>query len=295
MDRIRQILFVPPAPVVWAMHLGLFARHGVDVETTFTKSSDEMGKGLAAGTWDVGIAVVDNVLAWNEARDAGLEIIAQLERSTIMAFVGLPRLRSLADAAAGAIAVDATTNGFVLVLYRALARAGIDWRACRFDTVGGVRQRYDALVAGTATATILVPPFVDMALEKGFVQLWSGDAIAPDYPGVVATAKRDWLLANEDTARRYLHALDEANQWGGEAANAVAAASALVDAGYAAPAARRLAANVVAGLDVSPQGWDETVALRRECGLLPQPVPQARSVINVVLRGHRESGGHLQK
>jgi hypothetical protein len=29
--RLRQILFVPPAPLVWAQHLGLFDAAGVDV------------------------------------------------------------------------------------------------------------------------------------------------------------------------------------------------------------------------------------------------------------------------
>jgi len=283
MDRIRQILFVPPAPVVWAAHLDLFAQYGVDVETTLTRSSDEMGRGLAAGRWDVGIAVVDNVLAWNHAEAARLEIVAQLERSTLMAFVGLPRLLAMQDVAAGPIAVDATTNGFVLVLYRALARAGIDWRTCRLQNVGGVKQRFDALIAGHAAATILVPPFIDIALDKGFAALWWGETIAPHYPGVVATAQAQWLRANASVAQRYLQALIAANRWGGDAVNASAAAASLVAAGYAAPIAGRLAADTVAGLRVVPQGWDETIALRRECGLLEFPEPEARAVVNTEL------------
>ena len=86
MKQLKQILFVPPAPIVWAEHAGLFARHGVEVETTQTLSSDQLGQGLADGTWDVGVGVVDNVIAWNEERKAGLQIMAQLERSMIMAF-----------------------------------------------------------------------------------------------------------------------------------------------------------------------------------------------------------------
>src|SRR4051794_7741818 len=109
MLRVRQILFVPPAPLVWAAHLGLFAASGLHVETTQTRSSDQLGQGLAEGAFDVGIAVVDNVIAWNDERRADLRIIAQLERTTVMAFVGLARYRSLAEAAAQRIAVDSTT------------------------------------------------------------------------------------------------------------------------------------------------------------------------------------------
>lgn len=278
--RLRQILFVPPAPLVWARHLDLFAAGGIDVETTQTLSSDQLGQGLADGAWDVGIAVVDNVIAWNSERRANLRIIAQLERTTVMAFCGLPRYRSLAEAAAQPIAVDSTTNGFVLVLYRALARAGIDWRACRFDAVGGVRQRYEALEHGNAAATILVPPFIDRALEAGFTKLWAGEEIAPAYPGVIVAARADWLRDNAEAAIRYLGALLAANAWAARPPNEDAAGAALVAARYSDEAARRLVRDVVPGLAPARDGWDEVVALRRECGLLQEPEPSAQEVID---------------
>ena len=281
MKQIKQILFVPPAPIVWAEHLRLFARHGVAVETTQTLSSDHLGQGLADGTWDVGVGVVDNVIAWNDERKAGLQIMAQLERSMIMAFCAVQKFASLADAASDTIAVDATTNGFVLVLYRALSRAGIDWRKCRYELVGGVRHRFDALMAGQAASTILVPPFIDMALAKGFRKLWDGADIAPAYPGVVVAARAAWLRDNEDTALSYLRALREANQWA--TANPTEAAAALVAARYTESAAQRLVREAALGLDVSPAGWDEVVALRRDCGLLPVPEPNAAEVINRAL------------
>jgi ABC-type nitrate/sulfonate/bicarbonate transport system substrate-binding protein len=257
MMQIKQILFVPPAPVVWAEHLRLFAQHGVQVETTQTLSSDHLGQGLADGTWDVGVGVVDNIIAWNEERKAGLQIMAQLERSMIMAFCAVQKFASLADAASDTIAVDATTNGFVLVLYRALSRAGIDRRKCRYETVGGVRTRFESLTAGKAAATILVPPFIDMALAKGFRKLWDGADIAPAYPGVVVAARAAWLRENEDAA--------------------------FAAARYSEGAAQRLVREAQPGLEVSPAGWDEVVELRRECGLLPSPEPSALEVINRAL------------
>jgi ABC-type nitrate/sulfonate/bicarbonate transport system substrate-binding protein len=281
MRQIKQILFVPPAPVVWAEHLRLSAQHGVQVETTQTLSSDHLGQGLADGTWDVGVGVVDNIIAWNEERKAGLQIMAQLERSMIMAFCAVQKFASLADAAADTIAVDATTNGFVLVLYRALSRAGIDWRKCRYETVGGVRNRFEALTAGKAAATILVPPFIDMALAKGFRKLWDGADIAPAYPGVVVAARAAWLRDNEDAALRYLRALLEANQWA--TGHPAEAAAALAAVRYTEGAAQRLVREAPPGLEVSQAGWDEVVELRRECGLLPAPEPNPVEVINRAL------------
>jgi ABC-type nitrate/sulfonate/bicarbonate transport system substrate-binding protein len=280
---VRQILFVPPAPIVWAESIGAFKDCGVQVETTPTLSSDQIGQGLADGKWDVGIGVMDNVIAWNAERSADLQIAAQLERSMIMRFCCVGAYSSLQDAAAHTIAVDSTTNGFVLVLYRALARAGIDWRHCRFDPVGGVKHRFDAMIEGKAAATILIPPFDEMARAKGFKVLWDGKDIAPDYPGVVVAARAAWLREQPDSAARYLRALRSANEWAGRAENAEAAQAALVAARYSAPAAERLVREAVPGLRPSLAGWNETVALRRECGLLPQPAPVADKVINSAL------------
>jgi len=278
--RIRQILFVPPAPLVWANHVGAFAAQELEVETTQTLSSDQLGQGLADGSWDVGIGVMDNVIAWNSERKAGLQILCQFERSTVMNFYAIPECRTLADVAKRVIAVDSTTNGFVLVLYRALSRAGIDWRTCQYDPVGGVKHRFDALAAGKAVATILVPPFDDMAGASGFNHLWSGADIAPAYPGVVACARAEWLKANEDAAVRYLRALGAANRWAADPANQGAARQALVAARYSQGAAERLTRTIVPGLAPSIEGWNEVVALRRECSLLPVPEPAAPEVIN---------------
>lgn len=268
MPRVRQILFVAPAPIVWARHLHSFERHGLEVETTQTTSSDQIGQGLAAGTWDVGIGVVDNVLAWNAEFNAGLRIAAQLERSQPMAFCGLPGVASLREAAAGTIGVDSVSNGFVLVLYRALARAGIERAACTFRAVGGVRQRFEALCAGTISATMLVPPFIDMAFSRGCTRLFEGKEHAPAYPGVVAASPAVWTKRHPEAASAYRRALVEANRWARDPAHAEAAAASLTGAGYSPPAAQVLVTSAIDELVVSREGWNESVALRREAGLL---------------------------
>ena len=164
------------------------------------------------------------------------------------------------------------------MLYRALTRAGIDWRKCRYEAVGGVRHRFGALEAGKASATILVPPFIEMALAKGFCKLWDGADIAPAYPGVVAAARKEWLNKNGPALDAYMRALLEANAWASQ--NSEKAIESLVAARYSEPAAKRLVRDVVPGLKPSHEGWNEVVSLRRECGLLPKPAPRAEEVIN---------------
>lgn len=283
MPRVRQILFVAPAPVVWAQHLGLLQADGLEVETTLTASSDQMGQGLADGSFEVGIGVMDNVLAWNADRKAGLRMLVQLERSQPMAFCAGPACATLEEAARGAIAVDSTSNGFVLVLYRALRKAGIDREACRLVPVGGVRQRYEALLAGSAAATILVPPFIDMAVAAGCHVLWRGTDLAPTYPGVVAAAPARWIEANRPTALAYVRALGRANAWAADPVHRDDAVAALVRSRYSETAAQSLVESRMPRLEPSRAGWEEVVALRRESGLLDGVAPAFESVIDLDL------------
>ena len=278
---VRQILFVAPAPIVWAEHLGTFASEGLKVETTQTTSSDQIGQGLANGSWDIGIGVVDNVVAWNARFAAGLRILAQLESSQPMAFCGGPGVATLAEATRGPIAVDATSNGFVLVLYRALADAGIDRNDCDFQKVGGVRERFEALTAGRVSATMLVPPFIDMALSRGCIRIFDGAELAPAYPGVVATARGAWTVADRASALAYLRALQRANDWAMDPGNRAGVIAALVNARYSPDAAARLVQHAVPGLEPSRPGWDETIGLRRDVGLLPDAPPRFEDIADL--------------
>jgi ABC-type nitrate/sulfonate/bicarbonate transport system substrate-binding protein len=274
-ETIRQILFVPPAPLAWLPRVGGFESEDLSVETTQTASSDEMGQGLADGRWDIGIAVVDNVIAWNAAYGADAQIIAQLERHIDLRFVAPVADRTMADVARHPIAVDATSNGFVLVLYRALAREGIDWRSCVFEPLGGVRHRFEALMEGRARATILIPPFDTMAQAKGFHTLWTRETMAPRYPGMVVAARRKWLAERPDAAVRYLRALLRAQAWALDPANRENAVAVLKASRYPDEMAARLIAEPVTDLQPAHDGWQETMDLRREAGLqiAPEPAP----------------------
>lgn len=279
MTPLRVILFVPPAPLVWAQATAAFARFAVAVEVTQTASSDEIGIGLAMGRYDVGIGVADNAIGWSVERAVDLVIAAQLERRMELRFCAAASLPTLADAAARPIAVDATTNGFVLVLYRALARAGIARDACRFEMVGGVKQRFEALMDGRATSTILVPPFDALAAARGFRTLWDVREMASDYPGVVVVVRRD--APSREAVVRALAAMVWANAWAMEAANHHAAKAALLAARYSDAAAETLIATAVPALRPIPAGIAETIALRAECGLPPAPPPDPARLVDL--------------
>jgi ABC-type nitrate/sulfonate/bicarbonate transport system substrate-binding protein len=209
-----------------------------------------------------------------------------------MAFCARPGIASLAEAARGAIAVDATSNGFVLVLYRALAAAGIDRASCDFQKVGGVRERFEALTAGSVSATMLVPPFIDMAVSSGCARIFDGKQVASAYPGVVVTARGAWVAANRPAALAYLRALRRANDWAMDPSNRASATAALVGARYSPDAAARLIRGAVPGLQPSRPGWDETIGLRREVGLLETEPPRFETIADLELLAAAGAAGN---
>jgi ABC-type nitrate/sulfonate/bicarbonate transport system substrate-binding protein len=186
----RQSFFVPPAPYVIAEARGLLAAAGVSVESHRTRSSGEQLDGLVNGRIDLAITAMDNVFVWNQ-RGADLRIVAQIEQTTLLTVYGQPGTRTLSELARGRFAVDAMTNGFSLVARRLLEDAGV---TASFIEVGGVKERFDALTAGTVDGTLLGPPFDELAEHAGMVALASANASLPGLAGqgvVVRAQRRD--------------------------------------------------------------------------------------------------------
>ena len=210
-----------------------------------------------------------------------------------MAFCGAPGVASLADAARGPIAVDATSNGFVLVLYRALAAAGIDRAGCDFQKVGGVRERFEALTAGRVSATMLVPPFIEMALSRGCIRIFDGAELAPAYPGVVATARGAWTDCQSSVGTRLSGRAAARQRVGDEPGATMRPRPLRLSApGYSPDAAARLVQNAVPGLQPSRPGWDETIGLRRDVGLLHDEPPRFEDIADLELLASARVAGN---
>lgn len=213
MTVVRQSLFIVPEIVEIARRRGLFDREGLDVRDVLTPSSTAQQDDLVAGRVDVAVTSVDNLLAWNSrdaaATPAGIVQIAQIEATTDLALVARPGLPPLAGAARLRLAVDAPSNGFAVVAYAMLARLGFrppDYEAL---PLGGVRERYEALLRGAADITLVAPPLDVLGSATGMTVLMRIAELEPRYPGLGVVVRRD-RLARDDALQRYLHALERA-------------------------------------------------------------------------------------
>jgi ABC-type nitrate/sulfonate/bicarbonate transport system substrate-binding protein len=232
---VRQSVFVVPALCAVARRLGYYQAEGVEVVDVTTTSSRAQQADLVAGAVDVAITSTDNLFAWS-ASGPDLVQIAQVETTTDLALVLRPGLAALADARRPRLAVDAATNGFAIVAYAMLER--LDYPSGTYQTVeiGGVRARYDALLAGTADLTLVAPPLDDAGVHEGMRLLMRISDLEPAYPGLGIVAQRDHVNRHSEAIACYLAALERARQWISETPSEAVAAH-LLDAGHGQRAA----------------------------------------------------------
>ena len=146
--------------------------------------------------------------------------------------------------------------------------------------VGGVRERFDALVGGSVDASLLAPPLDELGRGRGMTAAMRIGQLAPAYPGLGVVARRSWLAAHLDEAAAYLRALDDANRWlrdtpGDEVERE------LLSAGFGAAAFASSLATVPATLEPSPEGLRVLGRLRQQLGMAVPGAPDVADLVDL--------------
>lgn len=262
---LRALWFVPPPVVVVASALGLVPASAVTGQRN--ASSDEQFEALAAGRADAVVTAMDNVLAWNRRTGPGdFRIVAQMESTTPLHLVARPGVQTLAELRQCTVLVDAPENGFVVALRALLADVGLAGNdAFRMQPAGGVKERFDALLAGQGDCTLLGPPFDTLALQAGMRRLATVQERYPAFPGQGLVMR----AAHIEGWRGLLNALLEAWQAASArmATGDLAVRQALVAAGYPEAVVPELLALGPRSLRPDRSGVELVIGHRRQLGL----------------------------
>lgn len=192
--RLRVMWFVPPAIAVAASWQECA---GLSLETSRTQSSDEQFAALSDGSVDAVVTSMDNVFHWNHRPGPkDFVIVAQVETTTPLSIVASPRIKSVSDLGGAKILVDAPENGFVIALRAMLNQAGLNLPDYTLTPVGGVKERYLALVKGEGDATLLGPPFDALAIKEGMHKVAEVQASYPEFPGQGLVVRKSSLSSN---------------------------------------------------------------------------------------------------
>lgn len=205
-------------PIWAAQRQGFFEAHGVSVQLTYTPNSGFLIASLLEGKFDIGMALVDNLVAYQEGQ--GETKIP--DNSDLFAFMGsdggflsivaAPGVANFADLKGKTLSVDAMTTGAAFVLRELVARNGLSDADIVYVRAGGTANRYRDLLAGMQQATLLRTPFELLAQNRGYRQLATAEALGA-YQGTAGIARRSWARDHEAALVGYLRGYKAGVDW----------------------------------------------------------------------------------
>jgi ABC-type nitrate/sulfonate/bicarbonate transport system substrate-binding protein len=205
-------------PVWAAQRQGFFEAQGVTVQLSYTPNSAYLITRLLDGTFDIGLAAIDNIVAYQEGQ--GEAKIA--DNPDLFAFMGsdggfasvvsAPAVKTFADLKGKTVSVDAMTTGYAFVVRELLARNGLTETDVTYVRAGGTSNRYRDLLAGKHEATLLRTPFELLAKNRGFNQLAVAESLGA-YEGTVGAARRSWANAHEPALLGFIRGYRAGVDW----------------------------------------------------------------------------------
>lgn len=262
-QTLRAMWFVTPA--LAAIAAAMPAAQQSTLQAIRNTSSDAQYDALVAGEVDVVVTAMDNVLAWNQRpgpRD--FCIVAQIESTTPLTLVAQPNINQIGALAGSNILVDSPDNGFVVALRAMLKDHGLDESDYLLTPVGGVKERFDALLERQGDATLLGPPFDSVAVTKGLSAVASIQQHYPVFPGQGVVIRRGNKAARPHVAvwlqnlERARIALVQNTGWAREV---------LTTSGFPEPAAQAMVDAVPTTLRPAETGVALLIAHRKSLGL----------------------------
>jgi ABC-type nitrate/sulfonate/bicarbonate transport system substrate-binding protein len=276
-------------PVHAGIETGIFARHGLALETAYTPGSLYTSQALQEGQYDIGHTGADDVIAAVE-RDGGSDLFIFMGlHSGLFTLVGAQDCASIDALFGRSIGVDAKASGFVLVLERMLRASGFGARDYQLIEIGGWESRYRALMDGKIAATLLTEPFVRNALAVDCHLLARDFEMIPSYQGTCGAASRRWAEQYPDRLIRYIRAYVEATQLCFDSRNRRSCLAMLtqhneidgVAVEYTLDALLDPEHGLYPKAGVNTSGIAAALGLRAELGYLAHPIPAVEKYVDL--------------
>ncbi len=196
------------AGFIWPLWVGqekgFYGAQGLEIELIGTPNSIEQMGGLIDGKFDIAMTAIDNVVAYmegqGEAKTTAIPDIVSVMGSSagFLSLMTAPEVSSMADFKGKVLSVDAMTTGYSYTLRRMLKVGGLSLSDYTLAAVGGMKERYAALLDGQQIATLSVPPYTVLARDKGFKELATPLSILKHFQGGVAAVRREWAASHGD-------------------------------------------------------------------------------------------------
>lgn len=221
LQRVRLIVFPGGHnwPVWVAQELGYFADNGIDLHVTPTPGSVFQLTGLIDGTFDLGITLIDNVVAYREGQGevpvVGPDLFAFMtaDARVFPNLITLPEIKTYADLRGKTLAVDAMTTGYAFVLIAMLEQGGLKPGDYELYPLGGALERFKAMQEGRYAGALFNPPFGELLQAQGYNELDTAIGALGHYQGMSGAARAAWAGENRETIVGFIRAFLRAVAW----------------------------------------------------------------------------------
>jgi ABC-type nitrate/sulfonate/bicarbonate transport system substrate-binding protein len=199
-------------PVTVAQMNGIFAKYGIDVQTSAMNSSEVMRADLADGRQDIAESGLDNGIAMVANGVADVIVVAGSGYAD-QELVAQPGVKSAADLRGKTLIVDATNTQNALMLKKILLLSGLREMA-DYKFVSGYTNRFGQMQAHKEYAAgMLGSTQARIAERQGFVSLGSSAKLIGPLMSNGAFVRRQWASEHADLLVAYLAATIEAQRW----------------------------------------------------------------------------------
>jgi NitT/TauT family transport system substrate-binding protein len=195
---------------LWAAHdLGLFSRHGLDVQLLYIGGGSVVTQALLGGDVQF-VRLGANAVVQASLRGADLKMIGNTINRLVFSLMSKPEIQAPGDLRGKKVGVTRLGGSTDFALDLALKswglRRGADVAVLQ---TGGMPQLLGAITAGSVDAGVISPPTNLRALKLGLKELVDFGDLPILYPNSPLATTKNFLEKNRDVALRFIRAYCE--------------------------------------------------------------------------------------
>lgn len=196
-------------PLWAAKDLGIFDKYGLSVDVVLVPGSARSIQALLANSIQVvqGDPSAPIIAA---SRGAEIAIIAQPLDKFPFTFLTQKHIQKPSDLIGKKIGILNFGGATEVAVTVALREWNIPLQSVTMLPIGGISNRFTALLNGSIDATVLVPPENFVAARKGMNVLAQLSDLKTAFPYTVVTVSRSFMKRNSTIIKRYVQAYSEA-------------------------------------------------------------------------------------
>ena len=202
-------------PFFIAQKKGLYAKEGIAVDLISIGRADVQLQALVAGELHFANINADNIIAWNERTNGNLKVAAGSSNAAPYLLIGAKNVKKLDDLKGQKLGVASLKGGATSILSAYLKSKGFVYPRdySMIIIAGGTPARLSALESGAVAGAVLVTPFSDMAVDKGFTKLGDTTEVISSYQFNNININPAWAEKNRPAVIKFIKAHVQALRW----------------------------------------------------------------------------------